>query len=932
LSAGGGLLERERELAALEGMVSAARAGDGRVSLIEGPAGIGKTRLLDACGEMAVESGFAPLRVRGDDLAMGASFAAVRELFAAHVDVGAVGARDGASRLAAPVFSAAPLDRVDPDRAAVVLHGLHWLVADLAAAAGPLALLVDDAHWLDAASARFVMYLARRLESLPVLLVVSVRQGERTPAAGVLEALSVIAGSVLHPAALSVPAAGLMVRGELGPRADEELCRSCHEATAGNPFYLRQLTAALAAADARPTAAVARRIGALGVQTIGRSVLASVARLGGDCQRLAEVLAVLAPGSPLRHAAALAALERASAEAAADALRAGGLFAAERGLSFAHPIVREAVAAQLPASRLAALHAKAARLLVSDGAPADQVASHLLAAEPFGEAWVVEALRAAASSALAQGAPEAAVAYLRRALEEPPAPELRLGVLVQLGVAETHLPAAHDFATLREALALAEDPRRRAEIALELATGLTAMMRNGDARVVLEGVLDSSADLESGLAWQLESLLIWNGMLDLSASDRVRARAAGHLARAKRGEVSDPVMLAALAGLEGIGGGTAAAAIGLIQRALAGGRIMESLAAFGGACMLLTYTDQLEDAAKVLDLAAAAAGQRGSAVVLRAIVALRATVAYRAGDIPLAEDQSRQALALALELGSKFLSVATFVEVLLELGRADEALKLLEPIELDERALHSFHGMTLLVARGRVNAALGEPAAALENLVEADRRMAAGGWNLSVIMSWAPTAAIALDQLGRSDEARALAARELDAAARFGTPRARGIALSLAGALDRGEQGLARLQEAAQVLEGSPARLEHARALVNLGAGLRALGHREQARAPLSKGLELAHRCGAAALVDRARAELRAAGARPRRNTLTGPDALTPAELRTARLAADGRTNREIAQALFVSTKTVEAQLSQAYAKLSIARREQLGGALAANR
>jgi DNA-binding CsgD family transcriptional regulator len=134
------------------------------------------------------------------------------------------------------------------------------------------------------------------------------------------------------------------------------------------------------------------------------------------------------------------------------------------------------------------------------------------------------------------------------------------------------------------------------------------------------------------------------------------------------------------------------------------------------------------------------------------------------------------------------------------------------------------------------------------------------------------------------------------------------------------------------VLEGSPARLEHARALVNLGAGLRALGHREQARAPLSKGLELAHRCGAAALVDRARAELRAAGARPRRNTLTGPDALTPAELRTARLAADGRSNREIAQALFVSTKTVEAQLSQAYAKLSIARREQLGGALAANR
>jgi DNA-binding NarL/FixJ family response regulator len=199
---------------------------------------------------------------------------------------------------------------------------------------------------------------------------------------------------------------------------------------------------------------------------------------------------------------------------------------------------------------------------------------------------------------------------------------------------------------------------------------------------------------------------------------------------------------------------------------------------------------------------------------------------------------------------------------------------------------------------------------------------------LSVLTDWVPAAALALTQLGSHDQARALCARELADAVAFGAPRRHGIALSLCGTLDVGERSVAQLGDAVLILERSAARLEHARALVNLGAGLRASGDRDGARSPLLEALDTAHRLGAVALADRARAELTAVGARPRRDALRGPDALTPAELRTARMAASGLANRDIAQALFVSTRTVEAQLSQAYTKLAISGRSELGDAL----
>jgi DNA-binding CsgD family transcriptional regulator len=187
-----------------------------------------------------------------------------------------------------------------------------------------------------------------------------------------------------------------------------------------------------------------------------------------------------------------------------------------------------------------------------------------------------------------------------------------------------------------------------------------------------------------------------------------------------------------------------------------------------------------------------------------------------------------------------------------------------------------------------------------------------------------------LSAQGDVDRARYLAAEELALARRFGAPRAVGLALLGAAVVERGDARIARLRDALATLEGSGARFDQARALVLLGGALRIARDRTAARVLLRDGLDLASRCGAAGLAGRARAELVADGARPRRDSRRGPAALTAGELRVARMAAEGLSNREIAQALFVTTKTVETHLGNTYAKLAVTGRAQLSASLAA--
>ena len=920
---GGELLERSGEIAVLARAVRAAGDGVGGAVLIEGPAGIGKSSLLEESVREAERAGLRVLRGRGDELVMDSSFAAVRELFWRRVRAIGLDTLDGAARLAGPVFSAELGAGDGRDRTSAVLHGLYWLTADLADE-GPLVMVVDDAQWLDAASARFLAYLIPRIEALPVLLVAALRTGEPPGREVAAAAWTQPPIRVLRPAVLSAEASGQVVRGVLGPRADEELCSSCHEATQGNPFYLRELAAALAIEGGRPSVELARHVRVLGVDAIRAGVLV---RLGAACERLVEALAVLGSGASLRDIATLAGLERVTATTAADRLHEAELIAVGERLAFVHPIVGEAIASQIPPARLAAMHGAAARLLVAGGGATDRVAVHLLMAEPFGDGWVVDALRTAAQDALAQGAPEAAVSYLRRALAEPPDAADRLAVLRMLGSAEALLPAGGDFASLREALSLATDAQVRAEIAFELALALCGVFRNAEGRAVLTALLATPADLDPDTVELLETAVVFVGLDDSAAAGDSIERSRPLIARAVGGETRDPRTLAILAGVAAVSGETAATVVQMAERALADDRLLIDWldAGYVTAGFALDSAEALDLAAEIAQRGLAEAQRRGSIPMLLQLSLLSSDIAYRAGDMATAEDYGERALDFGRELGTTGGAMVRLPAINLERGHLERAVELIESVDV---VTAQAWGLVLQAERGRIRVAAGNVTGGLDDLLAAHRATVAAGLRLGVDSCWVPAATEALVALGRDVEARALAEQELAEAKVFGAPGRYGAALSMCGTLDPGPAGLDRLREGVELLGRSPARLERARALVNLGVGLRARSEPMAAREPLAEALDLATRCGGWALAQRARAELVACGARPRRAVRTGPDALTPAQLRVARMAAAGMTNREIAQALFLSTKTVEGQLSQAYTRLGIRSRAGLLAAL----
>jgi DNA-binding CsgD family transcriptional regulator len=194
-------------------------------------------------------------------------------------------------------------------------------------------------------------------------------------------------------------------------------------------------------------------------------------------------------------------------------------------------------------------------------------------------------------------------------------------------------------------------------------------------------------------------------------------------------------------------------------------------------------------------------------------------------------------------------------------------------------------------------------------------------------MPWRSLEALALDRLGQQEEAVALAAEDVEIARGWGSPGTVGRSLRVLGTIER-EDGLTHLEEACELLERAPARLEQAKALAALGATLRRARKPTEAREPLRRALELAEICGAQPLVDEVRAEIYATGARPRTTALQGVGALTASERRVADLAAAGQSNRDIAQTLYVTPKTVEVHLSSVYRKLGIGSRRELAGAL----
>jgi DNA-binding CsgD family transcriptional regulator len=937
------LLERDRELVALDAALDRVPAG-GRVVVIEGAAGIGKTRLLQATRERVSGAGLATLTARCGERERGFPFGVVRQLFEPPLRAASDEARarwlSGAARFADDVLgNAPPAEPAGPDARFARLHGLYWLCAALAEEQ-PLLLAVDDAHWADEPSLEFLDFLARRLDELPVLVVVAARSSEPGASPLLSQLATDPAATVLHPEPLTDGAVGMVVREALGDDAALDFCTACRTATGGNPLLLNELLREIAAERIAPTSVEAGRVAALAPRGVSRLVLLRLARLPARAGGLAQALAVLGEAPQLEIAAELAGLDEAAADEFAAALVRADVLAADLALTFVHPVVRAAVYEDIPPPIRKRMHADAARLLAGRGVRPLELAPHLLATDPVGEPATVELLRAAGADALALGDPATAVSYLERALAEPPPDDALAGALAELGVAQTRTGSREAIDHLTRAVALTQDGAEAAARRLELARVLKFAGRPVEA-VELLRVAEQQlgpGDHELGEAIRVE--LLSSGQMSAAARELVAADVHRLLDSGERPRTFlERFTLVALAWERTASCEATADQVGeLADRALEGAGLPADIRhgghALGLAATVLLFSERFERAEGLATEALEAGRCCGSALEVFNWLATRATIRCRLGHLLGAEEDATAALDLAGRVrGSESIvgiALAARLDVAFDRGANDEELqaaidRFLLPADTDgspsSQAMRAY--AQLLGERG-------EPREGLRHLAEVAARGATWGSGNPAMLAWRSTAALLQHRLGKDAEARRLAAEEVELARRFGAPRAVGVALRAAGLVTGGRRGIELLREAVAALESSPAELERARALIDLGAALRRTGQRAAARDPLHTGLELAVRSGATRLAERAAVELRASGARPRRTARSGDEALTPAERRVAELAAQGLSNRDAAQALFVSTKTVETHLGHAYAKLGIRSRRDLAGALGA--
>ena len=879
------ILERDAELAALAAAIAAAEAGHGTLALVEGPAGIGKTTLLRAACR---GPGARVLTARGLALEQGFPYGIVRQLL--DPVRGEDGLMDGAAALAARVFDWAEAGPVEDDVRYAAMHGLYWLVANLAARQ-PLVLAVDDAHWADAPSLRWLAHLAARVEHLPVALLLAVRDGPDEPELlGELRA----AGTRIRLGPLGPDATAALVRRRLGAApgdgvsgADAQLGRDWHASTGGNPFLLEALATALRDGDQK-------------AEPIAQAVLRRIGPEGPEAGRLTRALAVLGGPAPLRQAAALAGLDLPAAARLADRLRAADVLAPGSVLEFAHPIVRTAVYESIPPGERALAHAEAARLLERDGAHAERLALHLLRSEPGADPRVAALLRAAAAAATGRGDPGAAAACLRRALDEPPPAADRPGLLLELGIALARERSPAAVPALREAVELAGP-----DAALLAARVLGIWAYHAEAAAICRNAL--SGPVPDDLADSLQAELFQNAVISAEtvAEAVTLPRRTG---RSAAWVINDALLAATSAD----GGAITLPALDRISP--------DSMGAVY-ALLVLIWTGELEVAGRICDTVLADARRRGSMSMVAHASCLHSMIMRRLGRLEEAADAARLALDFKLATSPPLAvawAAALGVEALTRLGRLDEADAMAGVAAGREPPEGWIHTLTFRQARGALRVAQHRPDEALADLLAAGEGWQALGVTNPAVASWRTAAVAAYRALGQHDEAAALAAEQLALARKAGRPLTLGIALRVHG----------DLAEAIGVLEASPARYELALALADHGASLRRSGQRTQAREPLLRALDLAERTGAAGLAAEVRRELLAAGARPRRAALTGPDALTAGERRVAALAADGASNRQIAEHLFVTQATVETHLRHAFRKLNITSRADLPATL----
>ena len=919
-----GLLEREQELAVLGAVVSPG-APPGTMVLVEGGAGIGKTSIVRAACRMADDGGRRVLMASCAELERDFAFGVVRQLLA---PVREEPSSDSpASSTDRPGGAGTGIGgEPGPASPFEVLEALYHRFADLASRRA-LLVVVDDVQWCDVASLRFLGFLVRRFAGLPMTLLVAGRPAEDDARQHLVADLDAADRTHwLRPRPLSPAGVGTLLRRELGTDQDERVVEACASTTEGNPLFVRELTRLL---RERATDAALEDVAALGPQALSGHVQHRLARQEGPVRQVAYAVAVLGDGAPLPLVARVARLTDADAADAVRTLQRLGLVEWDRTVTYVHALIQDAVYASIDTEARLRLHERSAEELAADGASLERRAAHLMGAEPSGDQRRVRLLLATAEQSWQRGSPDSTIAYLRRALAEPPSPAMVSEVARRLGATEAYVL---DFAPaeqhIRYAMTTADSPPQLALVGYSLARLLESFNEVPEATEVLLSVPRDPAAVGRTLAARIEAELVGYARIVLSQ----QAEYDGRLEQLRRFGAQDwhrvPSVVAAMTALgRAADGANATDVLAAAEPALVGGDLT---AVMGGLYFLvhaLLSVGQLEPARRELTRAVTEARKQGLSIAVAQASAHLAWEAYLRGDLREVAGWLAEGRSTPVVPGNAADELTAFsVELAIEqadLHAATAALDASGP----RRPIVTTHCLKLQLARGRLALEAGnaaEAVAELRLLPAAYRR-----WDAMALLDrpWRLALARALvgtGTAGATAEARGLVEEQLTLAQAVGAPVLIGPALRAGARLRPAGRRLTTLTDAVDVLDGSPARLELAYARRDLAHALKERGRSADARQQARVALDLATDCGSTRLATDLTRTLSRGGGRPAPSARSGPAALTASERRVATLAAEGLTNRQIALRLFVTEKTVETHLGHVLRKLHAASRHDL--------